>query len=468
MNTRDQYTDELVSAYFDGELSGDERARVEQLLTQGGRESQWLEEIESLRQDLQLLPLRRLGSDFTQRTIKAARQSAADAGRPAPSLAPSTAERDANYRWIGWVSGAAILAATLLLAVFLMNDSTEPNPGSSVTKQEGTASESDAVQSSPEKVTSQTPVQVAESSDPQAESGAPDETAKEGSLAGTREPASKTFDEATVPPGETKPMKRGADAPRVVEDDATKRGPATPDVGTVAEDRESAKQPNDAAKPASGQLLMVFDVTLTPVGREEGRFDRALVDQQIPFDATLTVDEELEATLLRSRFLQPAKEPAATPNDEVQLIYVVTRGGKIDEIWQSMRESKKHFSQIKCDLAIIPADLDVFRELRRAAEAEWAARDPNDRNLAGAETPGDRIRAQRLVLPRSWKGVPAHRLGRLGLMPDWMREHLDDPRLSKPRVQPVAPPQPAPGERLGENIIAEALFVITTLADESP
>ncbi len=201
---------------------------------------------------------------------------------------------------------------------------------------------------------------------------------------------------------------------------------------------------------------------LTLAGREEGRFDRALVDQQVPFDATLTVDEELEATLMRSRFLQPAKEGEATSKDDVQLIYVVTRGGKIDEIWQAMRENKKHFSQIKCDLAFLPADQEVFRELRRAAEAEWAARDLANQNLAGAEVARDRTRAQRLVLPRSWKGVPAHRLGRLGLMPDWMQDQLDNAHLPKPQVQPVAPPRPAAGERLGEKIIAEALFVITT------
>jgi anti-sigma factor RsiW len=464
MNTRDQYTDELISAYFDGELSGDERARVEQLLTQGGRESQWLEEIESLRQDLQLLPSRRLGSDFTQRTINAARQSAVDAGRPTQPLAPSAAGRDANYGWIAWVSGAAVLAATLLLAVFLMNSSTEPKPGSTVTKQEGTAVESDDVPPSAGKEASQTPVLVAESSDRPDKSRLPDETAKPGSLAVTKEQRSKTSDEPTSdPPG---PMKRAADSPRLVDNDATTREHSTPDVGTVANDREPGKQPNAAPKPASGQLLMVFDVQLTPLGREEGRFDRALVDQQVPFDATLTVDEELEATLMRSRFLQPAKKQAPPPNDDVQLIYVVTRGGKIDEIWQSMR--KEHFAQIKCDLAIMPADQEVFRELRRTAEAEWAARDLNDRNLVGAERPGDRIRAQRLVLPRSWKGVPAHRLGRLGLMPDWMQEQLDDARLPKPRVQPVAPPPPAAGERFGENIIAEALFVITTPSDKQP
>ncbi len=198
MNTRDQYTDELVSAYFDGELSGDERARVEQLLAQGGRESDWLEEIESLRQDMQLLPPKRLGSDFTQRTIHAARQSAAEAGRSTQPLATALAERDANYGWIGWVSGAAVLAAALLLAVFLMNSSTTPKP---------------------------------------------DETAITGAFAVAKKQRSKTSDEPIRDPSPQKSnlKKQGTDSPPLVGDEATK-GHSTPDVGTVDKDGKSDKR----------------------------------------------------------------------------------------------------------------------------------------------------------------------------------------------------------------------------------
>ena len=75
MNQRDELTHELISAYWDGELSSDEHARVEQLLASSDVHRQTLEEIESLGGGMQMLPTYRLDDRFPQRVLELARQA---------------------------------------------------------------------------------------------------------------------------------------------------------------------------------------------------------------------------------------------------------------------------------------------------------------------------------------------------------------------------------------------------------
>ncbi len=64
--------EELLSAYLDGELADDERARVEQLLSELPESRQLLEELRAVKQRLQSLPAARLGEDFAERVLRQA------------------------------------------------------------------------------------------------------------------------------------------------------------------------------------------------------------------------------------------------------------------------------------------------------------------------------------------------------------------------------------------------------------
>jgi hypothetical protein len=64
--------DELISAYLDGELTGKDLARAEQLLASQADSRQMLDELTALRASLKALPQQRLGRDFAESVLRRA------------------------------------------------------------------------------------------------------------------------------------------------------------------------------------------------------------------------------------------------------------------------------------------------------------------------------------------------------------------------------------------------------------
>ena len=124
--------DELLSAYLDGELSGEDLARAEKLLEQP-ENRQLLADLKALGDELRGLPRARLGDDFAQRVIrKAERQVLAGSQkiaaiaekRPAmvaalrtapPPAAAKAPSRTRSRR--PWIYAGAAMAAGLLVAL---------------------------------------------------------------------------------------------------------------------------------------------------------------------------------------------------------------------------------------------------------------------------------------------------------------------------------------------------------------
>lgn len=73
MNDREQeFPDELISAYLDGELSPAEKVRVEEQLMDSAEHRRLFEELKALRRSLQALPAESLGDDFAARVLRRA------------------------------------------------------------------------------------------------------------------------------------------------------------------------------------------------------------------------------------------------------------------------------------------------------------------------------------------------------------------------------------------------------------
>jgi hypothetical protein len=139
--TNDLELEELISAYVDGELTGDEQSLVERALRESPRCRQVHDEFVAMRGSLQSLPREELDPDFTRRVLEKIRRvpqkppaAANSNGQVQGSLSAalmgptSSREREAPVRrteerrprWaIHTLTWAVALVATLLLAVVL-------------------------------------------------------------------------------------------------------------------------------------------------------------------------------------------------------------------------------------------------------------------------------------------------------------------------------------------------------------
>jgi negative regulator of sigma E activity len=113
---------ELISAYLDGELSGEELARAENLLATQPESRQLLEELQSLRTSLQALPQQTLGSGFADAVLRRAEREML---QPTRSIAPTTPMRQDDDRpsfvsWQRWQRPLAWSALTIAAALLIM------------------------------------------------------------------------------------------------------------------------------------------------------------------------------------------------------------------------------------------------------------------------------------------------------------------------------------------------------------
>jgi anti-sigma factor RsiW len=86
---------ELLSAYFDGEVSAAERAEAERLLAEDPAAGAWLEELSDLRGQLQTLPRHRLGDEFSEQVLRCAARAMLPRTVD-PAVDPPSAQRAAR------------------------------------------------------------------------------------------------------------------------------------------------------------------------------------------------------------------------------------------------------------------------------------------------------------------------------------------------------------------------------------
>jgi anti-sigma factor RsiW len=118
------FPEELVSAYLDGELSPDERARVEQWLAASPRHQRLADDLRAVRRELQALPTQSLDAAFSNRVLAAIAERTASAGdaspllEPAPRVQPassrSVSSRMPSWRWVAAGAAATLAGVTLL------------------------------------------------------------------------------------------------------------------------------------------------------------------------------------------------------------------------------------------------------------------------------------------------------------------------------------------------------------------
>lgn len=127
------HENELISAYLDGELSGEERARVEQLLATNADARQLVDELRALSTTLQSLPAQKVGESLSDRVMRIAERrtlagsvvktdedTSADKEEHRPVRArtdwPRVFRRLAQPRTILWPAAAVAVAVVIMLS----------------------------------------------------------------------------------------------------------------------------------------------------------------------------------------------------------------------------------------------------------------------------------------------------------------------------------------------------------------
>lgn len=117
-NANDDFDDELLSAYVDGELTAAERALVEERLRSEPAAAALVEELRVLSSTIKSLPRQTLGRDLRAGVLAEVEQVRADLDRHGPATLPMTpVDRWAGIRR-GLVWSALAIAATVLIAAF--------------------------------------------------------------------------------------------------------------------------------------------------------------------------------------------------------------------------------------------------------------------------------------------------------------------------------------------------------------
>ena len=121
-----RFSDELLSAYLDGEATADERAAVEARLATSEADRRLLEELQSLRGELQSLPQAAASDGFADRVVRAAVAAKARGdAQVTPAVSTSAAPTSAaaakrSLRWTYWAAAVA-LGLALCAVVVIQN-----------------------------------------------------------------------------------------------------------------------------------------------------------------------------------------------------------------------------------------------------------------------------------------------------------------------------------------------------------
>ncbi|MFV1967374.1 MAG: anti-sigma factor, partial [Pirellulaceae bacterium] len=292
---RNPVTDELVSAYIDGEVTADEGAQVERALAESAECRQLFEELQSLGSSLRSLPRFVLPGDFHQRVLRQAERAVllpepdAEPVSSAPAVTSSDPSRRALRTWQTIALSAAAVAAALFFALMVVARRHDiPTSGGPQTPQDN------LVTTAPDR-------------------GVPE----------------------------------GVELPRE---------------NLLADSRGGLRH-----RPT---YVLVIDLTISPKGQRNRVFENALQNAGIQFDPSVTVDEDLEEILLRSRFLEDVekagdeteKQAAA---DDITMVYVTGMGLALDAaITDLMRKRPRdEIAWVKLDMAMEPKKRAVFEAL---------------------------------------------------------------------------------------------------------
>jgi anti-sigma factor RsiW len=375
-----QLSDELLSAFVDGELSDEEREAVEAVLDQDEEQRGLVIEYQELQVQLESLPKFRVSKGFADRVLQ--RIAAIDGEREAPvnadapesqPVADSVRDGSAGTaRGILW-SAIAVAAALLLMFVFsnpsLRNALHLAQPDGS-----GGVDEREA-------------------------GNQPRPDHESYAVAPDTDPDSQDEIEHQVEQGQFELI------------------PTVP--GTDGQ----WQFVSSVGRNLGRKLVLVYEVSLTSEGNDQAAFANLLRRHGIGFQQTMSVEREEQEDLLKHRFLDGVRvvTPAQKGMDRIDLYLVTTTGTVADSIYADLMSRPEGISQFGLNLTTRDAQDRVLHRLCNAKEV---------RENAG--------QAVRLLTSLGILSSTARNVGAFGTL-EWVDPTLLEPKLPLEPVEDESP-----------------------------
>ena len=113
-----QFSDELLSAYLDGEVTAEERAAVETRLAASEADRRLLEELQALRGEFQSLPKAAVAEGFADRVVRTAvAAKGSEAAQVTPASTAGATRFKRSFHWSYWAAAAALGLAVCAMVI---------------------------------------------------------------------------------------------------------------------------------------------------------------------------------------------------------------------------------------------------------------------------------------------------------------------------------------------------------------
>jgi len=313
------FSDELISAYLDGELPDADRQRVQRQLEASAEHRHLLGELRDLQDSLQSLPTYQLDEGFAERVVRRAERetllgSETDATQVTTALKPASVGRQSRWRVYVWA--AVTVAGLVALALSLPRGS---HDGDLNLADPGTKTETIEV----------------------VPDDRPDVLPQEDSRALVEVDTDAETDGQKVTPQSPVEIKQSTQ------------------LQLVSSIQRSSRQ----------RLILVYELSVTPEGVDNAAFANLLKRHQIRFRQTASVSEKQQKSLLKHRFLQGVQVASdeADNMDEVQLYLLSCSGRDADAMYFDLMSRPVGIGSFCLNLTTARAGEGVVHQLCEAS-----------------------------------------------------------------------------------------------------
>lgn len=349
--------EELVSAYFDGELSGDERVRAERLLVEEPRARQLLNEFRALRAGVRELPRHSLPADFSQQVLKRAERQML-AGQPAPvrptADASTASASQPGQPWSERVRRPliySILAASIAFALMALDPNQRAQRDQVARHQRSDAAARPAAED--KAVATDEKLRRATTAPPAPSMAAPRNAAPSIAAPGMASgPLADTVPAVTsggALPAASSATERLEESPLPKEGGLDNNGPALR-FGGQAESgsgRIDARQGAETQADLDAAGLLVVECMVAPEALKNEAFQQVLARQQVQWSYAPLPDGEVAAA--GSRDSIRAKQAYEAVDASVKLLYVEATPEQMEKTLAELSAQPQNFPAVAVD-----------------------------------------------------------------------------------------------------------------------